>query len=97
VGPKSKQWLEATEFKITDYKQFESEFLFMWWSSAQQGMSKCSLYQSRYDEKTGLSLSAHFLNYATLASYLEPKLTNGDIISYQVTLLSGNTEVANVQ
>jgi hypothetical protein len=66
--------------KFGSYGQFKSEFLATWWSAAQQGLVKCKLYQSKYDKMTGLSLSAHFLKYATMASYLEPKLTDSEII-----------------
>ena len=80
VGSVSKQWLEATGMTFVSYEQFKSEFLSTWWSAAQQGLVKCRLYQSKYDKATGLSLSAHFLKYATMASYLEPKLTDNEII-----------------
>jgi hypothetical protein len=80
TGSVSKQWLEATNMKFTYYEQFKSEFLSTWWSAAQQGLVKCKLYQSKYDKTAGLSLSAHFLKYATMASYLEPKLTDYEVI-----------------
>jgi hypothetical protein len=71
----SRQWLEATNMKFVNYEQFKSEFLATWWSAGQR-LVKCKLYQSKYDKIAGLSLSAHFLKYATMASYLEPKLTD---------------------
>jgi hypothetical protein len=80
VGSVSKQWLEATNTKFINYEQFKSEFLSTWWSAAQQGLVKCKLYQSKYDKSAGLSLSAHFLKYATMASYLEPKLNDSEVI-----------------
>jgi hypothetical protein len=70
MGSVSKQWLEATNIKLASYQQFKSEFLSTWWSAAQQGLVKCKLYQRKYDKSAGLSLSAHFLKYATMASYL---------------------------
>jgi hypothetical protein len=80
IGSVSKQWLEATNEKFGSYEQFKAEFLSTWWSAAQQGLVKCKLYQSKYDKTEGLSLSAHFLKYATMASYLEPKLTDCEVI-----------------
>jgi hypothetical protein len=80
TGPMSKQWLEATSPKFTSYEQFKREFLATWWSAAQQGRIKCSLYQSKYDPAAGLSLSAHFLKYITMASYLEPNLSDYEIM-----------------
>jgi hypothetical protein len=40
----------------------------------------CKLYQDKYTKHSNLSLSAYFLKYATLASYLDPKLTEVEII-----------------
>jgi hypothetical protein len=80
IGSVSKQWLEATNIKLASYEQFKSEFFSTWWSAAQQGLVKCKLYQSKYDKSAGLSLSAHILKYATMASYLEPKINDSEII-----------------
>ncbi|PNF36021.1 hypothetical protein B7P43_G18443, partial [Cryptotermes secundus] len=80
TGSVSKQWLEAISSKLASYEQFKSEFLGTWWSPAQQGLVKCKLYQSRYEKGGGLTLSAHLLKFATMASYLEPRLTDQEII-----------------
>jgi hypothetical protein len=48
-GSMSRQWLEATSSKFTNYEQFKKEFLATWWSAAQQGLTKCNLYQSKFD------------------------------------------------
>jgi hypothetical protein len=61
TGSMSKQWLEATSAKFMNYEHFKREFLATWRSAAQQGLIKCSLYQSKYDPSAVLSLSAHFL------------------------------------
>jgi hypothetical protein len=76
----SRQWLEATSDRFNNYEQFKREFLATWWSAAQQGLTKCNLYQSKYDPAEGLSLSAHFLKHVTAASYLEPKLSDCETI-----------------
>jgi hypothetical protein len=41
---------------------------------------KYNLYKSKYDPSAGLSLAAHFLKYVTMASYLEPKLSDYEVI-----------------
>jgi hypothetical protein len=76
----SKQWIEATQCKFSTYEQFKTELLATWWSPAQQGLTKCALYQRKYDPAAGLLLSAHFLKYVTMVSYLEPKLCDEEII-----------------
>jgi hypothetical protein len=80
TGSMSKQWVEATSAKFQNYEQFKKEFLATWWSASQQGIIKCSLYQSKYDPSAGLSLSAHFLKYVTMASCLEPTLSDYEVI-----------------
>jgi hypothetical protein len=64
-GSMSRQWLEATSSRFSNYEQFKNEFLATWWAAAQQGLTKCNLYQSKYDPADGLSLSAHFLKHVT--------------------------------
>jgi hypothetical protein len=76
----SRQWLEATSSRFNNYEQFKKEFLATWWSAAQQGLTKCNLYQSKFNPSEGLSLSAHFLKHVTAASYLEPKLSDEETI-----------------
>jgi hypothetical protein len=80
VGSVSKQWLGAVNSNLSSYEQFKKKFLDTWWSAAQQGRVKNTLYRSTYEKRAGLSMSAHLLKFATMASYLEPKLTENEII-----------------
>jgi hypothetical protein len=76
----STQWVETVINNISDYELFKKEFLNTWWSSSQQSLIKCSIYQDKYDRHSNMSLSAHFLKYATVATYLQPKLSEVEII-----------------
>jgi hypothetical protein len=76
VGRLSRQWLEAISDKLKDYDDFQQAFLATWWSQSQQSIVRCNIYQSRYDRRSGLTLSGHFLKYATMASHLEPRLSD---------------------
>jgi hypothetical protein len=73
----SKQWAEKKINQLNNYEIFKQEFFSTWWSTAQQSLVKCSLYQDKYNN---LSLSAHFFKYATMASYLDPKPSDTVII-----------------
>ncbi|PNF37689.1 hypothetical protein B7P43_G11717 [Cryptotermes secundus] len=42
------------------------------YSESKQSLVRCSLYQDRFNRRSGLSLSSHFLKYAAMAFYLEP-------------------------
>jgi hypothetical protein len=66
--------------QVRDYESFKREFLNTWWSTSQQSLVKCSLYQDKYDKRSNMSLSAHFLKYATIATYLQPKLSELEIV-----------------
>jgi hypothetical protein len=73
IGQSSKQWVEAISQNLTDYESFKEAFLKAFWSLGRQSSQRCRLYQAKYNRQSGLSLSGHFLKYAMLASYLEPK------------------------
>lgn len=80
TGPMSKQWVEAVCRNLADYESFKEAFIKAWWSLARQCLQKCRLYQDKYNRQSGLSLSGHFLKYATMASYLDPWPTDVEII-----------------
>jgi hypothetical protein len=80
VGQMSKQWAETATWNLKDYPEFRREFLKVWWSSSRQSLVKCRLYQGKYNRSSGMSLSAYFLQQATTASYLEPKLSDREIV-----------------
>jgi hypothetical protein len=80
TGQMCKQWAETASGTIKDYLGFRREFLKVWWSSSRQSLVKCRLYQGKYNRNSGLSISAYFLQQATIASYLEPKLSDIEII-----------------
>jgi hypothetical protein len=71
VGHMSKLWVETARRILTDYEAFKKAFLNTWWSASQQNLVKCS---------SNLSLSGHFLKYATMASHLEPRSTEMEVI-----------------
>jgi uncharacterized protein YfkK (UPF0435 family) len=80
VDPVGKQWLAAISHSIINYDQFKIAFAKNYWSRAHQNLVKCSIYQDKYDRQSSLSMSSHFIKYAVLASYLEPKLGDGELI-----------------
>jgi hypothetical protein len=80
TGNLSKQWLEAVSDKLKNYEDFKQAFLNMWWSPSQQSLVKCCIYQGKYDRGSNLTLSGHFLKYATMASYLEPRPSDTEVI-----------------
>ncbi|PNF16798.1 hypothetical protein B7P43_G18328 [Cryptotermes secundus] len=80
TGSLSRQWAETISHQLSDYESFRKEFLSVFWSASQQSLVKCSLYQGKYNRQSNLSLSGHFLKYATMASYLDPKPTASEII-----------------
>jgi hypothetical protein len=80
VGQIGKQWVEAISHHLKDYEGFKKAFLNHWWSTSRQALAKCTLYQTKYDRRSGLTLSAHFLKFATTASYLEPRPSDIELI-----------------
>jgi hypothetical protein len=80
VGCLSRQWLEAISEKLKNYEDFRQAFLSTWWSSSHQNLVKHSIYQAKYNRRSGLTLSGHFLKYATMASYPEPRPSDTEVI-----------------
>ncbi|PNF24475.1 hypothetical protein B7P43_G07324 [Cryptotermes secundus] len=80
VDPVGKQWLAAISHTLTNYEQFKIAFSNNYWSQSHQNLVKCSIYQDKYDRQSNLSMSSHFIKYAVLASYLEPKIGDGELI-----------------
>jgi hypothetical protein len=79
-GETSQAWVETMMEQIIDYPAFKRELLKMWWSPSKQSLVRCQLYQGKYNQHMNLSLSAYFLKQVTMASYLEPKPTEIEII-----------------
>jgi hypothetical protein len=75
-----RQWVEGISPQLRDYEAFKKAFLNTWWSTSRQSLVRCNIYQAKYDRRSNLSLSAHFLKYATMASYLDPKPSDPDMI-----------------
>ncbi|PNF32979.1 hypothetical protein B7P43_G16574 [Cryptotermes secundus] len=80
VGQIGRQWVEAVSPNLRDYESFKKGFLTNWWSKSRQSSVRCAIYQAKYDRRSNLSLSAHFLKYATMASYLDPRPSDADLI-----------------
>ena len=80
VGQIGRQWVEAVSPNLRDYEAFKKGFLANWWSKSRQSSVRCAVYQDKYDRRSNLSLSAHFLKYATMASYLDPRPSDRDLI-----------------
>jgi hypothetical protein len=80
VGHMSKQWIETVARDIRDYDEFRQAFLNTFWSSTRQSLVRCNLYQGKYNRNAGLTLSGHFLKFATMASYLDPRPSDVEII-----------------
>ncbi|PNF19017.1 hypothetical protein B7P43_G12198 [Cryptotermes secundus] len=80
VGQMSRQWVETISTNLRDYEEFKSEFLRVWWSQSKQALMRCSLYQGKYNRSSNLSLSGYFLKHATMASYLDPRPSQVEIV-----------------
>jgi hypothetical protein len=80
VGQMSEQRVETVSRNLPDYEAFKTSFLSTWWSASRQSLVKCSLYQGKYNRDSKLTWSGHFLKYATMASYLEARPTDVEVI-----------------
>jgi hypothetical protein len=80
VGNLSRQWLDDISDKLKSYEDFRQAFLSTWCSPSKQSLVNCSTYQGKYDRLSNLTLSGHFLKYATMASHFEPRPSDAEVI-----------------
>jgi hypothetical protein len=72
--------VETVSRNLPDYDAFKKAFLNTWWSASRQSLVKCCLYQGKYNRNSNLTLLGHFLKYETMASYLEPRPTDVEVM-----------------
>jgi gas vesicle protein len=81
TDPTAKSWVAAVSHTLADYDQFKSAFAKVYWNQVAQSNVRRSIYQDKYNKQSGLSFSGHFLRYAVLASYLQPKMADVELIN----------------
>jgi hypothetical protein len=74
TDPTAKDWVSAVSHTLNDYSQFKPAFAKVYWKQVAQSNVRKSIYQDKHNKQSGLTLSGHFLKYAVLASYLQPKM-----------------------
>jgi hypothetical protein len=80
TDPLAVGWIATVSATISNYEEFKLAFQRNFWSASKQSIAKCSIYQDRYSKQSGLKMSDHFLKYAVLAGYLQPRLNDIDLI-----------------
>lgn len=80
TDPLAVEWIATVSPTISNYEEFKLAFRRNFWSASKQSIAKCSIYQDRYSKQSGLKMSDHFLKYAVLAGYLQPRLNDIDLI-----------------
>jgi hypothetical protein len=75
-----RSWLAAVSHTLVTYEDFKMAFKRNFWNEGTQSLVKCSIYQDRYQKQSNSSMSNHFLDYAVLSTYLEPKMADRELI-----------------
>jgi hypothetical protein len=78
--PLAVNWLSTISPSIVDYEQFKIAFKRHFWSASKQSIVKCSVYSGHYREDSNVSMSDYFLEQAVLSSYLEPRMSDMELI-----------------
>jgi hypothetical protein len=81
MNPLAHSWLISISHTLTSYEDFKSTFMHHFWSREAQSLARCSIYTNKYSKQSGDKMSAHFLKYAVLATYLEPSIPDRELIS----------------
>jgi hypothetical protein len=72
----TQEWISAARHKLQSYDEFREQFSKFLWDDLRQTQVKVSIYQDKFDTRSGESMALHFLWYANLASNLQPPLTD---------------------
>jgi hypothetical protein len=88
----AKSWVSAIAHNLQFYDQFKVTFVRAFWSPVVQSNVRKSIYQDKYNKQDGLSLSAHFLKYSVVASYLQPKMMDSELINALMSHFSLNIQ-----
>jgi len=79
--PFAKQWLSGSFDKLKGYDEFKKAYTGLLWNPSRQVSIRSSIYLDKYDPNSGESYMDHYIRYATLASTLEPSMTEMDLLS----------------
>ena len=81
TDPLAHSWLISISHTLKCYEDFKSAVTRHCWSREAQSLARCSIYRDKYSKQSGDKMSAHFLKYAVLATYLEPSIPDRELIS----------------
>jgi hypothetical protein len=76
-----KSWIVATAGDWKDYDDFKAAFVHQFWNQDSQSHARCSIYQEKYNRYDNESMSDHFLKFVALAKFLQPKMTDAEILA----------------
>jgi hypothetical protein len=82
--PFAKQWFTTIYKTVGTYENFKTAFTNLLWGQTRQAQIRCSIYQDRWDRKMSESYTEHYIRYASLASMLNPPLSEEDLAGAMV-------------
>jgi hypothetical protein len=68
---------------MRDDDDFKAAFIRQFWNEDSQSRARCLIYQAqtKYHRDDNESMSDHFLRFAELAKFLQPRMTDAELIS----------------
>ena len=99
TDPTAKNWFSTVYSELKGYEHFKELFTKFLWNSPTQSRIRCSIYQDKFTRQDGESMTSHYLRYANLAVYIQPAMSEEDLVGaltshypviVQRSLISGN-------
>ena len=81
ADPYAKSWMQAVYHDLHSYDEFKQKFMQLLWNEVRQSSVRVSIFQDRYDRRSGETMQSHFLKYAGLAANLQPPLSELDLVN----------------
>ena len=83
--PFAKQWFATVYDTVGSYENFKTAFANLLWGQTRQAQIRCSIYQDHWDRRREETYAEHYIRYASMASMLNPPLSEEDLVGAMIS------------
>jgi hypothetical protein len=78
------QWFATVYDTVGTYEHFKTAFANLLWGQTRQAQIRRSIYQDRWDRRNEETYAEHYIRYASMASMLNPPLSEEDLVGAMI-------------
>jgi len=83
-GPFVNQWFATVCDTVGSYENVKTAFANLLWGQTRQAQIRCSIYQDHWDRRSEETYAEHYIRYASMASMLNPPLSEEDLFGVMI-------------